>query len=246
MDLQHLALVEGERARCARDATRVRLATLALEVGFVVLHAGATWPRYMFIAPLVAVAGWAVEAQVNRRAEALGLLAGAVRGDWGPRPARLSLDAEAWVDQTSLRRAVFKPATALLYHPAALIGAMVAVDAQNVRGGEWPAEPYWYAALAALGSLALVMVFASWLMDRRREAPPRAMAMPAPQPMTEPAAPPALREPALPFPDAPRMSIEELRRDREKAREREREPAPMGERKSEPTQTFGSVQLPTE
>lgn len=256
MRLQHLALVVSERLRCERETTTARLATVAIEAGFMVVHASAPWPRYMFIAPLVALAGWAVEAQINRRKAGLGVIESALRTESEQHPEELSLDVDRVRSETSLWRAVLRPATAVIYHPAAVVGALVAIDAQNVGGTRWPEEPYWYAAVGVLAGVALVAIALTAMAERsgrtggvvsmrEREPARREVQTAVTAVRVEPVPRNEAMEPVWrPFPDTPSLSIEVLRNGRREGVEQDRGERVEGvKRETGATQTFGSVQV---
>lgn len=201
--LRHLEMTEAEVARHRQNALRTRLATLGLVAGYVALHGAQSQPRYMFIAPVLALAGWALDAHAEWNITALRLLASAVRGETAPRPPRLSLDTRPFAARVSWRRALLRPARAMLFHPLATIAAYVAVDAPRLDPEGVPSELFWYLAVTFVAFLAVVVIAWSWWYDHFGES----TATPAWAPPPPPSALDAkvsLQGTEGPFPTAPR------------------------------------------
>ncbi len=202
-DPRHLELVEREVSRHRQNSLRVRMGALALVAGFIAVMSAQAQPRYMFLAPLIALAGWALDAHAEWNVRALRVLAHAIRGEVGPRPAPLSLDTAPWADRVSWRQVILRPARALLFHPMTAIAAYVSIDAPRLDPDGVPSELAWYLAVTFLAFLALVVIAWSWWYDHFGDAgvtqapsfQGRAPAIDAPR---------QLRDGEGPFPTAPR------------------------------------------
>lgn len=164
--LRHLELIEADVARHRQNAFRVRVAALATVGGFVALHGAHAQPRYMFVAPALAVGAWLLDAHAEYHARCLRWLAAAVRGDAAPRPPAMSLDASPFAERVSWRSALLRPARAAFFLPLVMLGAYIAVDAPHLDPDTVPSELFWYLAVTFLGFLALVGVAWSWWLDR--------------------------------------------------------------------------------
>lgn len=203
--LRHLEMVEAEVSRHRQNALRIRLGALAVVAGYVALHGAQSQPRYMFLAPVLALAGWALDAHAEWNVNALRLLASAVRGETGPRPPSLTLDARPFSDRVSWRRALLRPARAMFFHPLTVIAAYVSVDAPRLDPEGVPSELFWYLAVTFMAFLAVVIVAWSWWYDHFGEtATPPAW---QPQSQAQPRALDAkssLQGSEGPFPSAPK------------------------------------------
>lgn len=212
-DLMHLELVEREVSRHRQNGLRLRVGALALVAGYIAVHGAQSQPRYMFLAPFLGLALWALDAHADWNARALRALARAIRGEAGPRPAPMSLDVGPFADQVSWRQCLLRPARALYFHPVVTAAAYVAIDAPRLDPDGVPSELFWYLAVTFLAFLALVVVAWSWWYDRFGVAPaypaalpapsPSFQAFPAPQPPSVPARIEPLRAEDSPFPTPP-------------------------------------------
>lgn len=154
------------RAATAFGAAAVVLAQSPLDV-----------PRYMFLAPLVAFCGWALDVQLGRELEALELrLAGL-----GSRSVGASGQAEGGAASGVLEH-WFETRRALFYGTVMTLGAAIAVDAQRFTPGEAIAEILWYATVAVGALLVLSLIAWNWWTDRFGEGAlrtPQVVAAPA-------------------------------------------------------------------
>jgi len=179
----HLLRVAEEGARARRGMIPLR----ALSTGavcFVALSHAALHPaRYMWVAPLLAFAGWSLDVSLGRRAAAFERLAAVLRSGSAPQPPVLTLDPAPFEADVSLRAQWLESSRALYYGALITLSAGVAVDAQRFPAAESLQEVLWYlvVAVAALGLLGLIAW--SWWLDRFRVSPapaPRLEARPSP------------------------------------------------------------------
>jgi hypothetical protein len=196
--LRHLELIEHEIARHRQNAFRVRALALALVGGFVALHSAQSQPRYMFLAPALALGAWLLDAHADFHHRTLRWLAAAVRGDVAPHPPPLCLDASPFEARVSWRATLLRPARVAFFLPLTLLGAYIAIDAPRLDPEGVPSELFWYLLVTFLGFLALVATAWSWWVDRFGSAV-------APSPAADRAAPgDKVRDAAGPFPPRPR------------------------------------------
>lgn len=198
-DLRHLELIEQEVSRHRQNALRIRLAGVALVAGYVALHGAQAQPRYMFLAPVIALGAWILDAHADWNMRALRLVARAVRGEIGPRPAPLSLDPEPWSEAVSWRQAMLRPARAAFFHPLATMAAFIAVDAPRLDPDGTPSELFWYLAVSFVSFAVLVVVAWSWWYDHFGEATAPTFPVAPPRPRVS-EVPTAFRSADGPFP----------------------------------------------
>ncbi len=222
----HLARVSEEAAR-ARRATIPLRASSALAVCVVsVWHASMQPARYMWVAPLLALGFWSLDATLGRRAAAFERLSAALRGEVVPPPPPHSLDPTPYEAALSVRAQWLEPARALFYGALVTFSAAVAVDAQQFPPAESLQEVVWY-LFVALGALTLLALIAwSWWVDRFQLRPraPAVLSAPAPAASAPQFAPPVSmpvgapgpfpvraprpsQEPPVPPPSAPPVSL---------------------------------------
>lgn len=205
VDLRHLERVEAEVSRHQQNALRIRLAALGLVGGFVALHGA--HGRYMFLAPVLALGCWLLDAHAEWNARALRLLAASVRGALVPKALPMSLDVSPWASLVSWRSVLLRPARALFYHPLATMVAYVAIDAPRLDPDGVPSELFWYLAVTFTSFLAMVLVAWSWWYDRFGS--PQSMPVFVPPPSAShqgqtPQLDASRRNPDAPFATAPR------------------------------------------
>lgn len=164
MDLRHLERIEAEVSRHQQNAWRVRLSVLALVAGFVALHGN--HGRYMFLAPVLGLGCWLLDAHAEWNVRALRLLAASVRGALVPKALPMTLDVSPWASLVSWRSVLLRPARALYYHPLVTMVAYVAIDAPRLDPDGMPSELFWYLAVSFTSFLGLVLVAWSWWYDR--------------------------------------------------------------------------------
>ncbi len=189
---EHQRFLAAARSRLFVHALWLRVATLAGVSSWVLVHGQGAEPRYLFVAPLVALVGGVLDVGVVRREMLFGALAKL------PVPV---MATEAVEGQVPWRRAVYRSAVPWLHLPVMAVAAGITIDAQAARPG-WSAEGLWVAALvfALLGIYAVLL--GAWWSDRAAAAqasaaPPVPLfaaamrpSMPAPAPFVAPVAAP--------------------------------------------------------
>jgi hypothetical protein len=169
-EVRHLELVECEASRLRRVSPWVRAATWSSVSVYIALHGSSGQARYMFVAPMLAAAGWLLDAHVEYRAKALGELARAIRGERGPTPSMFTLDASSWTDSVSIRRILLQGTRVLAFHPLAVIAAYISVDAPRLDPEGFPSELFWY-LLVTFGAIFVLILSAwSWWYDHFSDA----------------------------------------------------------------------------
>jgi hypothetical protein len=187
MELQSHPLAEHQRflatlrARVHSQTLGLRLATLAGVSTWLLAHPAADEARYLFVAPLLALAGGALEVGLARRDLLLAALA---------KVPTAMVDLDLVEGQVPWRRALVRSAMAWLYTPAAAIAAAITIDTLGARPG-WTQQAIWMVALALSVLAAYAGLLGAWWLDRFGEqAPPvgvaalrsAAAASPAPAP----------------------------------------------------------------
>ncbi len=167
--VRHLEQIETEVSRHRQNALRVRLGTLAMVAGYIAIHGAQSPVRYMFVAPVLALGGWILDAHAEWNVTALRTLASAVRGEITPRPPAMTLDVGPFSDRVSWRKALLRPARAVFFHPLTTIAAFISVDAPRLDPEGVPSELFWYLAVTFMAFLALVVVAWSWWYDQFSE-----------------------------------------------------------------------------
>jgi hypothetical protein len=169
--LRHLELIEAEVVRHRQNALRIRAGALFLVGGYIALHSAQSQPRYMFVAPALAIGAWILDAHADWNTRCLAWLSAAVRGETTPRPPPFSLDASPFVERVSLRSALLRPARAAYFQPLVMLASYIAIDAPRLDPDGTPSELFWYLAVTFLSFLTLVAVAWSWWLDRFGSTP---------------------------------------------------------------------------
>ncbi len=207
----HLLRVAEEGARARRGTVPLRVVTTAAVCMVALSHAAVHPARYMWVAPLLAFAGWSLDVTLGRRAAAFERLAASLRA--GGRPPAFTLDPTPYEPEVSARSQWFEPARALYYGTLATLAAGVAVDAQRFPASESLQEVLWFLLVSVAALVLLGLIAWSWWLDRFQPA-----AASAPRELTPPAASgpsPAVSVSALgagspgPFPPRPVRPPEE-------------------------------------
>lgn len=203
--VRHLEQIETEVSRHRQNALRVRFGTLAMVAGYIAIHGAQNPARYMFVAPVLALGGWILDAHSEWNINALRVLASAVRGEIAPRPPAMTLDVGPFADRVSWRKALLRPARAVFFHPLTTIAAYISVDAPRLDPEGVPSELFWYLAVTFAAFLALVVVAWSWWYDQfsERASQPAWPASQAPRALESKS---SLQGSEGPFPTPPRSA----------------------------------------
>jgi hypothetical protein len=169
MELQSHPLAEHQRflatlrARVHSQTLGLRLATLAGVSTWLLVHGQSAEARYLFVAPLLALAGGALEVGLARRDLLLAALA---------RVPTAMVDLDLVEGHVPWRRALVRSAMSWLYAPTATIAAAITIDTLGARPG-WTQQAIWMVALALSVLAAYAGLLGAWWLDRFGEqAPP--------------------------------------------------------------------------
>lgn len=199
-DLRHLELLDAEIARHRQNSFRTRVASLALVAGFIAWHAQHTQPRYMFLAPVLALGAWTLDAAAGWHEQGLRLAVLSVLGAPGPRALPRSVDIAPFTAKMSVRRALLQPSRALWFLPLVACAGAVAADAPLFDAQSVPSQLFWYLAVAFLSFLGLVAVAGSWWYDQFADPAVRAPFIPTKPAALSPAPEALARNGEGPFP----------------------------------------------
>lgn len=195
---EHQRFLATLRARVHAQTLGLRLFTLAGVSTWLLVHGQSAEARYLFVAPMLALVGGALEVGLSRRDLLLGAL--------GRLPTAL-VDTDLVESQVSWRRPLYRSALPWLYLPTAVVAAAITLDTLDARPG-WTAHLIWLLALGLSTIAAYAGVLGAWWMDRfgdDREAPPVALPMVASFPVSpkpaEPVEAPVQRTPSLDPPE---------------------------------------------
>ena len=190
---EHQRFLATLRARVQGQTLWLRLATLAGVSAWVLTHGAAAEPRYLFVAPALALVGGAMEVGLARRDQLLGALA---------RVPTVLVDVELVEAQVPWRRALVRSALGWLYVPTAALAAGITIDTLAARPG-WAAQTVWTVALALAVVAAYAGLLGAWWLDRFGEParPLGVAALRGPFPTEAPAAPAVQRTPSLAPPE---------------------------------------------
>lgn len=182
---EHQRFLATLRARLHAQALWLRLATLAGVSAWVLVHGQTAEARYLFVAPMLALAGGALEVGLERRDQLLAALG---------RIPTVMVDLDLVEAQVPWRRAAWRSALPWLYLPTAVIAAGITLDTLDARPG-WSAHLFWLIALGLATVAAYAGVLGAWWSDRFGDARETA----APPAVTGLAATPAVvqRTPSL-------------------------------------------------
>jgi hypothetical protein len=153
---EHQRFLATLRARVQGQTLWLRLATLAGASTWVLVHGQSPEARYLFVAPLLALAGGALEVGLARRDQLLGALA---------RVPTAMVDLELVEPQVPWRRALLRSAVPWLYIPAAVLTAAITIDTLAARPG-WEGQTIWMVALALSVIAAYTGLLGAWWMER--------------------------------------------------------------------------------
>ncbi len=160
---EHQRFLATLRARVHSQTLGLRLATLAGVSTWLLAHPPSDEARYLFVAPLLALAGGALEVGLARRDLLLAALA---------KVPTAMVDLDLVEGQVPWRRALVRSAMAWLYAPAAAIAAAITIDTLGARPG-WAQQAIWMVALALSVLAAYAGLLGAWWLDRFGEqAPP--------------------------------------------------------------------------
>jgi hypothetical protein len=180
---EHQRFLATLRARVHGQTTGLRVATLAGVAAWVQLQGQTPEARYLFLAPMFALAGGALEVGLTRRDQLLGALG---------RVPTVMVDLDMVAPQVPWRLALLRSAAAWLYIPTAAIAAAITIDTLAVRPG-WTGEVIWMVALGLSVVAAYTGLLGAWWQERFGQAAPGAHA------------PRAASAPAAPFAPAPAL-----------------------------------------
>lgn len=160
---EHQRFLATLRASVHGQTLGLRLATLAGVSAWLLMHGQSAEPRYLFVAPLLAVAGASLEVGLARRDLLLAALS---------RVPTAMVDLELVSEQVPWRRALVRSATAWLYAPMAAVAAAITIDALGARPG-WTQQAIWMVALSLSVLATYAGLMGAWWLDRFGEqAPP--------------------------------------------------------------------------
>lgn len=157
---EHQRFLAALRARLHGQALGLRVATLAGVSAWVLVHGQSAEARYLFVAPMLALAGGALEVGIERRDQLLGAL--------GRLPTAM-VDVDLVEAQVPWRRAVYRSALPWLYVPTAIVAAGITFDTLDARPG-WTAHLFWLIALGLVSVAAYCGVLGAWWSDRFGDA----------------------------------------------------------------------------
>lgn len=186
---EHQRFLATLRASLDAQALWLRLATLAGVSTWVLVHGQSAEARYLFVAPMLALAGGALEVGLTRRDQLLAALG---------RLPTVMVDLELVEGQVPWRRALVRSALPWLYLPTAALAAAITIDTLAARPG-WAVQTIWMLALGLSVVAAYTGLLGAWWLDRFGEpaAPVGARALrPAAQAPVA-AAPAVQRTPSL-------------------------------------------------
>lgn len=187
---EHQRFLATLRARVHTETLGVRLATLAGVATWLQLHGQTSEARYLFVAPMLALVGGALEVGLTRRDQLLGALG---------RVPTVMVDVELVAPQVPWRRALLRSAVAWLYVPLATLAAAITIDTLGVRPG-WTGEVIWMVALGLSVVASYTGLLGAWWLERFGEAAaPAPVGVPA---LRGPFASPAPAITAAPLPAA--------------------------------------------
>ena len=153
---EHQRFLATLRARVHAQALGLRLATLAGVSAWVLVHGQSTEARYLFVAPMLALAGGALEVGLVRRDLLLGALG---------RVPTVMVDLELVEAQVPWRRALLRSAMPWLYVPTAAVAAAITIDTLAARPG-WTVQAIWMVALGLSVIAAYTGLLGAWWLDR--------------------------------------------------------------------------------
>ncbi|MDB4928993.1 MAG: hypothetical protein JWM10_1477 [Myxococcaceae bacterium] len=153
---EHQRFLATLRSRLQGQTLWLRLATLAGVSAWVLVHGQSPEARYLFVAPLLALAGGALELGLARRDLLLGALA---------RVPTTAVDLELVEPQVPWRRALLRSAAAWLYAPTAVLAAAITIDTLAARPG-WEGQTIWMVALALSVIAAYTGLLGAWWLER--------------------------------------------------------------------------------
>jgi hypothetical protein len=153
---EHQRFIATLRARVHGQTLALRLATLAGVSTWLLVHGQSPEARYLFVAPLLALAGGALEVGLARRDQLLGALA---------RVPTAMVDLELVALQVPRRRALLRSALAWLYVPTAVLAAGITIDTLAARPG-WEGQTIWMVALALSVIAAYAGLLGAWWLER--------------------------------------------------------------------------------
>ncbi len=153
---EHQRFLATLRASVHVQSLGLRLTTLAGVSAWVLVHGQSTEARYLFVAPLLALAGGALEVGLARRDMLLGALS---------RVPTVMIDLDLVEAQVPWRRALIRSAMAWLYVPTAAVAAAITIDTLAVRPG-WTVQAIWTVALGLSVIAAYTGLLGAWWLDR--------------------------------------------------------------------------------
>ncbi|MBK8691945.1 MAG: hypothetical protein IPN17_06475 [Deltaproteobacteria bacterium] len=160
---EHQRFLATLRASVHGQTLGLRLATLAGVSAWLLVHGQNAEPRYLFVAPLLAVAGASLEVGLARRDLLLAALS---------RVPTAMIDLELVSEQAPWRRALVRSATAWLYAPMAAVAAAITIDALGARPG-WTQQAIWMVALSLSVLATYAGLLGAWWLDRFGEQAPQ-------------------------------------------------------------------------
>lgn len=191
---EHQRFLATLRATVHGHTLGLRLATLAGVSAWLLVHGQSAEPRYLFVAPMLAVAGGSLEVGLARRDLLLAALA---------RVPTAMVDLELVSEQVPWRRALVRSAVSWLYAPVAAVAAAITIDALGARPG-WTQQAIWMVALGLSVLATYAGLLGAWWLDRFGEQAPspglaalRSAASPSAAPVAAPAVGVVQRTPSL-------------------------------------------------
>jgi hypothetical protein len=157
---EHQRFLATLRARVQGQTLGLRLATLAGVAAWVQVHGQTSEARYLFVAPLLALMGGALELELTRRDQLLGALG---------RVPTVLVDVELVASQVPWRRALLRSAAPWLYVPLAALAAAITIDTLAARPG-WAGQTIWMVALGLSVVAAYTGLLGAWWLERFGEA----------------------------------------------------------------------------
>jgi hypothetical protein len=157
---EHQRFLATLRARVQGQTLGLRLATLAGVAAWVQVHGQTSEARYLFVAPLLALMGGALEIELTRRDQLLGALG---------RVPTVMVDVELVASQVPWRRALLRSAAPWLYVPLAALAAAITIDTLAARPG-WAGQTIWMVALGLSVVAAYTGLLGAWWLERFGEA----------------------------------------------------------------------------
>lgn len=153
---EHQRFLATLRARVHAQTLWLRLSTLAGVSTWVLVHGQSAEARYLFVAPMLALAGGAMEVGLARRDQLLGALG---------RVPTVMVDLELVEAQVPWRQALLRSAMSWLYVPTAALAAAITLDTLAARPG-WTAQTIWVVALGLAVLAAYMGLLGVWWLNR--------------------------------------------------------------------------------